>query len=74
MVEKYYEAWNIDLYMLAVAKFSDDDRIPHSLRDAVDEMMRAWDVEIEARMSRVGKRRSPPNARNSKARLTSRNR
>ena len=74
MIEKYYEAWNIDLYMLAVAKFSDDERIPHSLKDAVDEMIQAWDVEIEARISPVGKRRSPPNARNSKTHVTSRNR
>lgn len=50
MIERYYEKWKIDLYMLAVAKFSDDERVPTSLRHAVDEMIHAWDVGIESRI------------------------
>ena len=48
MLEKYYDAWGIDLYMLAVVKFSADERLPESVRSSVDEMLRAWDQDIEA--------------------------
>ena len=51
MIEKYYDAWKIDLYMLAVVRFSDDERVPESLRDAVEEMIRGWDAEIESRIA-----------------------
>ena len=48
MLEKYYEAWGIDLYMLAVVKFSSGERLPESLRSSAEELMRDWDEDIEA--------------------------
>lgn len=51
IIEKYYEAWDIDLYMFAVANFSQNDRIPHPLRGAVNELRLAWDSEIESRIA-----------------------
>lgn len=50
MIEKYYQAWNIDLYMFAVANFTTDDRVPASLQSAVGKMRQAWNTEIESRI------------------------
>lgn len=49
VIEKYYDAWQIDLYMLAVAKFS-EERFPGTTRPAAQKMVRAWEKEIEARI------------------------
>ncbi len=51
MIEKYYEAWSIDLYMFAVANFTTDDRVPITLRPTVEKMRQAWNLEIESRIS-----------------------
>lgn len=48
MIEKYFEAWGVDLYMLAVVKFSDGKRFPSSMDKVVLELHNAWDAEIEA--------------------------
>lgn len=48
MIEKFYDAWGIDLYMLAVAKFSSKERIPARLSKAVGALASAWEREIEA--------------------------
>ena len=47
IIEKYYEAWGIDLYMYAVAKYSDPDRVPRSLRSAVESLVETWSTEID---------------------------
>jgi transcriptional regulator with XRE-family HTH domain len=52
MIEKFYDAWGVDLYMLAVAKFSSKERIPARLSKAVGALASAWDREIEAVLAR----------------------
>jgi hypothetical protein len=52
MIEKFYDAWGVDLYMLAVAKFASTDRIPQRLSKAVGELASAWDREIESVLAR----------------------
>ncbi|MCA9028904.1 MAG: helix-turn-helix transcriptional regulator [Planctomycetaceae bacterium] len=48
MIERYYDRWGIDLYMLAVSKFSSSDRVPASLGNAVEGLRDAWEIEIES--------------------------
>lgn len=47
MLDKYREAWGIDLYMLAVGMFSDEETVPKPLRASVKAMTEAWKAEIE---------------------------
>lgn len=47
MLDKYREAWGIDLYMLAVGMFSDEGTVPKPLRASVKAMTEAWKAEID---------------------------
>lgn len=47
ILDKYRKEWGIDLYMLAVGMFSDEDTIPTPLREPVRAMTEAWKAEIE---------------------------
>lgn len=47
MIEKYHTAWGIDLYMLAVVRFSDEDRLPACMENVISQLHEAWDAEIE---------------------------
>ena len=47
MIERYFTAWGIDLYMLAVVLFADDARIPQSVRMSAEELRAGWQEEIE---------------------------
>jgi len=47
MLERFHDAWGIDLYMLAAGMFSDDDRVPKSLRAPLAALTKAWQQEVE---------------------------
>jgi transcriptional regulator with XRE-family HTH domain len=47
MLEKFYSTWGIDVYMVAVAKFSSKREIPAQLADSVRALAAAWDGQIE---------------------------
>jgi len=47
MIEKYYVAWGVDLYMLAVVQFSDENRLPACMEKVISDLHESWDAEIE---------------------------
>src|SRR5688572_16389507 len=47
MLEKFRQAWGIDLYMLAAGMFSDRTRVPKPLREPLDALTKAWKQEVE---------------------------
>ena len=49
ILDKYHDAFGIDLYMLAVVKFS-QERLPAVARPIADEMLAEWEHEIESRI------------------------
>lgn len=55
VLDKYRENWGIDLYMLAVGMFSDENTVPKPLRASVKAMTEAWKVEIEKAIERRSK-------------------
>ena len=48
MLEKFRDAWGIDLYMLAVGMFSDKATLPAPLRKPLSALTKAWSAEIES--------------------------
>jgi transcriptional regulator with XRE-family HTH domain len=48
VIEKYYEAWGIDLYMFAVGMFTDHARLPGPLRGPLHDLTEAWQQELES--------------------------
>ena len=47
IIEKFHEAWGIDLYMYAVAFQSDDRKTPHSLREPVKALAEGWREHVD---------------------------
>lgn len=46
MIEKFHAAWGIDLYMYALAFFSDDREIPKELRGPIKALEAGWRQHI----------------------------
>jgi transcriptional regulator with XRE-family HTH domain len=53
MVEKYYEAFGIDLYMLAAVRSENESRIPPQMREVCAELREMWESEIESAIARL---------------------
>jgi transcriptional regulator with XRE-family HTH domain len=47
MIDKFYEAWGIDLYMFAIAFHPSGRDIPSGLRGATTTLAKAWKKHIE---------------------------
>ncbi len=47
MLEKFHDAWGIDLYMYALAFFPDDRETPKSLQGPVKALAAGWKRHIE---------------------------
>ncbi len=48
MIDRYFEAWGVDLYMLAAVKFGGAQRLPQSLGAIAAKLNEAWESQIEA--------------------------
>jgi transcriptional regulator with XRE-family HTH domain len=55
IIEKFHEAWGIDLYMFALAFHSDDRETPKALRGPVKAMAAGWKQHIELLLRRRSK-------------------
>ena len=51
IIEKFHDAWGIDLYMFAIVFHSDDRRTPKALRKPVMALESAWKKHIELKLS-----------------------
>ena len=47
ILEKYFDAFGIDLYMVAIVLFSDAERLPKAMRSAAGELKEEWDRQLE---------------------------
>ncbi len=56
MIERYYTAWGVDLYMMAVVMFGDGSRVNWIMKETIDELRVDWEAQIEQRISEKGKR------------------
>jgi len=54
-VEKFHEAWGVDLYMYAVAFHSEERKVPKTLRAPLKTLAKAWKQHIEALLSERSK-------------------
>ena len=50
-IERFHDAWGIDLYMYAIAFHSDDRDTPKALRSPVNALAEAWKQHINALLS-----------------------
>ena len=46
MIERYYAAWGVDLYMMAVVMFGDGSRVNWIMKETVDELRADWEQQI----------------------------
>lgn len=53
ILDKFFEAWGIDLYMYAVVLDKERERIPESLRGVVGRLETAWKREIDEAIRRI---------------------
>jgi transcriptional regulator with XRE-family HTH domain len=58
VLDKFFAAWGIDLYMYAVVKDDDKERIPAALRPVIGRLESAWKKEIAAAIRRRTQRES----------------
>ena len=60
MIERYYAAWGVDLYMMAVVMFGDGSRVNWIMKETVDELRADWEQQIgeviRKRISEKGER------------------
>ncbi len=47
MLERFRDAWGIDIYMLAAGMFSDQKCVPKPLRGPLAALTKAWREEVE---------------------------
>jgi hypothetical protein len=47
MLEKFHDAWGIDLYMYALAFFPEDRETPKDLRGPIKALTKGWKLHIE---------------------------
>ncbi len=52
VLNKFFEAWRIDLYMYAATRDQEHERIPQSLKPAVRRLESIWKKEIDAAIKR----------------------
>ena len=45
-IERYYAAWGVDLYMMAVVMFGDGSRVNWIMKETVDELRADWEQQI----------------------------
>lgn len=45
-IERYYTAWGVDLYMMAVVMFGDGSRVNWIMKETVDELRADWEQQI----------------------------
>jgi len=57
MIEKFHEAWGIDLYMYALAYHGEDRPTPKSLKAPVKALAEGWKMHIEALLRQRAKDR-----------------
>jgi transcriptional regulator with XRE-family HTH domain len=50
MIERFFDTFGVDLYMLAVVKFGALNRLPQSVQKSSKALIDAWDQEIEERI------------------------
>ena len=55
-IERYYAAWGVDLYMMAVVMFGDGSRVNWIMKETVDELRADWEAQIEQLITEKGKR------------------
>ena len=59
-IERYYSAWGVDLYMMAVVMFGDGSRVNWIMKETVDELRADWEQQIgeviRKRISEKGER------------------
>ena len=59
-IERYYTAWGVDLYMMAVVMFGDGSRVNWIMKETVDELRADWEQQIgeviRKRISEKGER------------------
>lgn len=56
VIERYYAAWGVDLYMMAVVMFGDGSRVNWIMKETVEELRSDWDAQIEQLIAEKGKR------------------
>jgi len=54
-IERFYDAWGIDLYMYALAFHSDDRNTPKALRAPVKALAKGWKEHIESLLQKRAK-------------------
>ena len=47
MIEKFHEAWGVDLYMFALAFYSEDRDVPKALRGPIKALAKGWKQHID---------------------------
>ena len=45
-IERYYAAWGVDLYMMAVVMFGDGSRVNWIMKETVEELRADWEQQI----------------------------
>lgn len=69
MIDRIFDQWGVDLYVLAACLFADESRFPGEARQPMRDLKAMWVEEIERiARSRTDKGRCE-NARNSKSRM-----
>lgn len=48
LLEKFYEEWGVDLYVMSWCEDSNLSSLPNSLRSAASNLQRAWTKQVEA--------------------------
>jgi transcriptional regulator with XRE-family HTH domain len=60
MIEKFHQAWGIDLYMFALAFHSDNRDAPRALRQPLNDLAEGWKKHIEYLLRRRAKESIKP--------------
>jgi hypothetical protein len=60
MIEKFHDAWGIDLYMYALAFFPDDRETPRELKGPVKALEAGWKRHIVRLLRERPKEGTPP--------------
>ncbi len=69
MIDRIFEVWGVDLYVLAACLFSDESRFPSEARQPMRDLKASWEKEINKIIrTRTGKGVCE-NAWNSKSRM-----
>ena len=54
LLEKYYDEWGVDLYVMSWCDDSNLSQLPDSIRAAASKLHRAWNAQVEATLEAAG--------------------